>query len=114
MRGSVSLTIKKNDFRKIAGAMPNKTSAVIRKTAFDIITIATPNTPVETGFLRNSASVQMESEFLAIVMWAAHYARFQEFGTRWIAPKLFATGAAESVRPGFVSAMKQMLAGLGG
>lgn len=92
--------------------MPSRTSAIIRKTAFDIIALSTPLTPFETGFLRGSATVEMQGELLAFVYWAAAYAKYQEFGTRWIAPKLFATTAAEQVRPGFIRAMESMLQGL--
>lgn len=112
MRPVVTVKIKRNDFKKIAGTMPRKTQSVVRKTAFDIITAAAPATPVLTGFLRGSASVLTPSDFEAVIFWAAHYAAYQEFGTRWIAPKLFATGAAEQVRPQYVRAMENMLAEL--
>lgn len=112
MRGNISVEIKKNDFKKIAGEMPRKTSAVVRKTAFDILRLSIPNTPVDTSFLRNSASVIQESEFSMLIYWAAHYAAYQEFGTRWIQPKLFATTAAETVRPLYAKALADMLQSL--
>lgn len=112
MATGISLEIKKNDFARLSGKLPRETSAIISKAAFDVITLATPKTPVDTGFLRNSATVAMENDFLAIVTWAAEYAAYQEFGTRSIAPRLFATGGAEQVRPEFTQAMKQMLKGL--
>lgn len=113
MQPGISIGVKKNDFEKIARGMPAKTSAVVRKTAFDILALSIPRTPVDTGFLRNSASVSA-TDTEAAIHWAAHYAAFQEFGTRYIAPRLFATSAAEAVRPGYVQAMKQMLSALGG
>jgi hypothetical protein len=113
VKGSVSITVKKNLFPKIAAALPDLTSMVVEKTLNDVIVAATPLTPVDTSFLRNSAAVFMESSLTGYVMWAAHYAKFQEFGTRYIAPRLFATGGAEAVRPQFIRAMEAMLAGLG-
>lgn len=52
--------------------------------------------PVKTGFLRSTIYAKLLSfipgsqRFLQIVIGAwAHYARFQEFGTRHIAPRMF-------------------------
>lgn len=108
MKAELSVEIKKNDFEKIARNLPYKTSLVVRKTAFDILRLSVPRTPVLTSFLRNSASVSW-TETQAAIFWAASYAIYQEFGTRYIAPKLFATSAVEEVKPFFIEAMKQLL-----
>jgi HK97 gp10 family phage protein len=111
MKATLTLEIKKNDFEKLAKQLPNKTSVVVRKTAMDILAYSVPETPIDTGFLRNSASVSYNAT-QASVHWAAEYAIYQEFGTRYFEGKLFATHAVAKVEPLFVEAMKQLLESL--
>jgi HK97 gp10 family phage protein len=119
VKPSVTVTIKKNDFKKKADAYPGKVSRIVRKTAFDLLERATPNVPVDTGFLRNSGGVRVGrgmfgmfggsgSETSAEVYWSAFYAIYQEFGTRYIAPNFFATNAARDVRGAFVAALESL------
>lgn len=122
MNAAVTLEIKKNDFPKLAKDFPFKVSIIVRKTANDILFEANANAPRDTGYMAGSSSVQFgkgifgmgaagDSVTSAIVYWPAHYAAYQEFGTRYIIPKLFATNAAAMMRPIFISAMKSLIKG---
>lgn len=102
----ISVTVKKNEFHNAARNYPGKVNAVCRRTGFGIIRAAAPNTPVDTGFLRTAVTVVEFNQTLIGVYWSAFYAIYQEFGTRYIAGKFFATGAAEQNRWPFVEAIK--------
>jgi hypothetical protein len=108
---SVSIEIKKNEFKKIIQKYPGLVSQVIRKTAQDIITFAAPLTPVDTGYLRMAVTTVVFSEFLVGVYWSANYAVYQNYGTRYIAGHFFADKATEQARSPFIEAIKaiQML-----
>jgi hypothetical protein len=58
---------------------------------------------VETGFLKNSKEITDDS-----VHWLAPYAADQDKGTVHIPPTLFATHAADVVRPQWVAALSQI------
>jgi hypothetical protein len=104
---SVTVIIKKNEFKKKANAYPGKVSRIVRKTAFDILADANTETPYDTGFLAGSASISV-ADTQASIHWAAFYAMYQEFGTRYIAPVLFATRAADRHRPLFIAALETL------
>jgi len=102
----ISVTVKKNDFFDAARNYPGKVNTVCRRTGFGIIRAAAPNTPVDTGFLRMAVTVVEFNTTLIGVYWTAFYAIYQEFGTRYISGKFFATNAAEQNRWPFVQAIK--------
>lgn len=105
-----TVTIKFNRFPEIAAAMPEKTKAVVAKTAFDVEAHAKNVVPVDTGALKNSISTEFENDGLtAIIAPHMEYAAFVEYGTRRMSAQPYMTPAAEAVRPAFIGAMKQML-----
>lgn len=106
--GTISIEVRKNDFKKAANAYPGKVSQVIRKTGNDIIRFAAPNTPVDTGFLRMAVTIVSFNELLIGVYWSAFYAVYQELGTRYIPGKFFATGAAEQATQPYIEAIKRI------
>lgn len=103
---TISIEVIKNDFNKAAKNYPGKVSEVVKKTGYDIITFAAPNTPVDTGFLRLAVTVVIYSATLIGVYWSAFYALYQELGTRYIQGKFFATKATDQARQPFIEAIK--------
>jgi len=87
--------------------MPARLNAAVKditKTAlFQVVAIADPLTPVDTGFLKSAKEITDDS-----VHWLADYAAYQDKGTVHIAPRLFATTAAERVRPQWILALRQI------
>lgn len=104
----IAVSIKFNKFAKIAAAYPKKVSRVVRKTGFDVLAYATPFVPVDTGALRNSGQVEVETDTFVIVSWTAEYAIYQNFGTRFISGKFFANKGATGAKPGFIEAMQSI------
>ncbi len=111
--------IKFNKFSQIAASLPTKVGEVVRKAAFDILARGSAYAPVKTSYLRNSGGVRVGGSMGGIfsggaatsaeVFWSAHYAIYQNFGTRFIAPVLFANRAASEVAPSFIAAMKSLV-----
>ena len=109
-----TVTIKFNRFPEIAAALPEKTTTVVAKTAFDVQAHAQNVVPVDTGNLKNSIATSFENDGLtAIVAPHTEYAAYVEFGTRRMSAQPYMTPAAERVRPVFIAAMKKMLAEIG-
>lgn len=108
-KGTIRVEIKKNDFKKKAEAYPKKVSVIVRKTITDIQRLADPETPIDTGFLRTFKFVEFsDNGTKGTIHWIAAYALYQEFGTRFIAPKLFATRAVAAAKPNFIAALKSL------
>lgn len=107
---SVTISVTFNRFPEIAAALPEQTSAVVRKASFDVEAHAKNRVPVDTGALKNSISTEFEDRGLTgIIAPHTEYATFVEFGTRRMSAQPYMTPAAEAVMPAFVAAMKQML-----
>jgi hypothetical protein len=65
--------------------------------------IADPLTPVDTGALKSAKEITDTS-----IHWLADYAAYQNIGTVHIAPRLFATTAADRVKPQWIRALSQI------
>ena len=107
---SVTISVTFDRFPEIAATMPERTSQVVRKAAFDIEGQAKNRVPVDTGALKNSISTEFEDGGLTgIIAPHMEYATFVEFGTKRMSAQPYMLPAAEAVAPAFVQAMKQML-----
>lgn len=107
---SVTISVTFDRFPEIAATMPERTSQVVRKAAFDIEGQAKNRAPVDTGALKNSISTEFEDGGLTgIIAPHVEYATYVEFGTRRMSAQPYMTPAAEAVAPAFVGAMRQML-----
>lgn len=82
----------------------------VRKAAFDIEAIAKTKAPVDTGALRNSIGADFTASdgLTAMVGPTVNYAKYQEFGTRYITPQPFMGPAADIVGPQFEQAMAEI------
>lgn len=123
-----TIVISFNHFPEIAAALPDETSQVVRKVAFDVEAEAKMLVPVDTGNLKNSIRMVMEPDAIEAVVdiepgktppgktsttTSAEYAPYVEFGTHKMGAQPFMTPAAEMNQPKFESAMKQLLQRLG-
>ncbi len=119
-----TIVISFNHFPEIAAALPDETSAVVRKVAFDVEASAKMLVPVDTGNLKNSIRMAMDNDGLGATVdiepghtppgrnsttTSAEYAPLVEFGEKGRPGKPFMTPAAEMNQPKFESAMKQLL-----
>lgn len=93
-------------FNKFPG-MPARLTAADRdirtKWAFDVRAGSVPLTPVDTGALVNNVQVEPGS-----VHWLQDYAGYQNGGTIFVAPKLFAQHGVELATPGATAAYRQL------
>jgi len=80
----------------------------VYKAAFDIEGQAKAVVPVDTGFLKNSISVEPAGDLTAYVGPHAEYSVHVEYGTSRSRAQPYMRPAAERVRPAFIEAMKQI------
>lgn len=119
MNGTLVIEVRFNKFQAIAAGMPAKVSVIVRKAASDILARGRAYTPVGlTGNLQNNTGIRAGgglggmfggSGMSLEIFWAAFYAIYVNFGTRFMAPRLFANRAASEVAPGFIAAMKSLV-----
>ncbi len=124
-----------NHFNQIADALPQVLSQVVRKTAFDGLGhmqgFIRSNGQIDTGFMVNSGYVvtseestyqgganalpeipKAENPTTAYIAWAAFYAFFQNYGTRFMPGRPFVEPGIEATRPGFEAACRAIEAKL--
>lgn len=87
-----------NLFPQIVIALPGATGAVVRKVAAAVQTEAKDRAAVDTGFMRDSIHIKMQSETEALVIAGAYYSIYVEMGTRHMAAQPFMAPAADAVR----------------
>jgi hypothetical protein len=100
---SVTVTLISNRLPAMPAHLNAAVKDITKKALFQVVATADPRTPVETGFLKNSKEITDDS-----VHWLAPYAADQDKGTVHIPPTLFATHAADVVRPQWVAALSQI------
>lgn len=95
---------------KLPDASSNLRTAVndvIDKFITDVDSLATPNVPVDTGKLKNSKEVEL-GDLNGKIAWTAEYAAFVNDGTRYMAPRPFASDAVAKAQPNLQEALKQV------
>lgn len=123
------ITVKYNNFAKIAAALPKATGVIVKKTAFDLLAASQSSMEgqksghmygahqasapgeapaVQTGYLKGSQFVEMDTDTTAIVGVGAEYGIHLEFGTVKMMARPFLRPAAEKVRAPFVYAMSKL------
>lgn len=100
---SVTVTITSNKLPPMPARLNAAVKDITKKALFDVVAIADPMTPVDTGHLKSAKEITDTA-----VHWLANYAAYQNMGTVHIAPRLFATTAAERVRPQWIAALRQI------
>lgn len=96
------------DLTQAATRVQLGSATIVRKTALDCEAIAKSFCPVDTGALRNSIGVDMESPSRAVVGPTMEYGPYVEFGTYRMAPRAFIGPAVDRVEPGFITALTKL------
>ena len=108
---SKTQVVLKSDIPAIQRNLPGRVSEVVRKAAYDVAAVSATNTPVDTGYLKNSLFVEMDTPVEATVGYTAEYAHYIEAGHhtrsgRYIPGRYMLTGAVNKVAPAFLAAIK--------
>lgn len=106
--GSISIIIDLKG-AKLSAKAQRLAELATEKAAFDIEGHAKTMAPVDTGFLMSSI-VASGAGLGWRVDAGAHYAIYQEFGTRHMAARPFFIPAIETVRPTYIAAMAKIAA----
>lgn len=105
--------VLRSDIPKIAAQAKGRARLVVIKTIADIKAHAQTNCPVDTGQLRASIYGRTEGALSGRVFTGTEYAEYVEYGTTKMGAQPFLSPAAETVRPAFIAAMGQIVAGGG-
>lgn len=97
-----------NNFDRIAASLPKVASQIVRKTAFEIETVAKGRVAVDTGTLKASITTHVDGPAHAVVGTGVEYATFVEYGTRHMAAQPYLIPAAEQARPKFLDACRRI------
>lgn len=105
---NVDIVVKFNHLPLVPAQLEQAAAEVTNRALQTVIAIADPLTPVDTGDLKNLKEITMAApgSQTGIVHWTVDYALYQDKGTVFIAPRLFATTGAEHARPQWVAGMK--------
>ena len=93
---------------EIVKKFPDLASAVVKKTASDIVADAQHEAPVRTGNLKNSIKMKMETDHRAVINVGAEYGAFVEFGTRKMPAHPFLRPAVNDNKKKFLEAMRKI------
>jgi hypothetical protein len=97
------VVIHSNRCPAIAARFEPAVRDITQAAVFQVVARADPATPVDTGNLKNNKSIGPD-----FVHWHAAYAAFVDKGTVRMAPRLFATNAANTVFPEWTAALAQI------
>lgn len=100
---SVTVVVRENHFPGMTGRLTVADRDIRMKWALDVRAASIPYTPVDTGALVNNVEVGVGS-----VHWVQDYAAYQNMGTVYIAPKLFANHGVDVATPGAMAAYRQL------
>jgi HK97 gp10 family phage protein len=108
MTKDFDIVIKYDHFDELARKAKGAVRDIVRKAAFDVEANAKNVVPVDTGNLKNSIDVEMESDTTAVIGPHTEYAAYVEFGTMNMPAQPYMTPAAEAVKPAYMEAMRQL------
>lgn len=111
MRYEVTYEIRKNDLPKIASNLQQGADDAIAEAVLMLVRMADPNTPVDTGNLKNNKTINTGSGGQGFVHWHAEYAGFVHNGTRYMAGRPFIMQAVQQVWPLYQKAIADLAKG---
>jgi hypothetical protein len=100
---TVTVDVRVNKFPGMPARLAAADRDIRTKWAFDVRAASAPYTPVDTGALVNNVQVEAGS-----VHWLQDYAAYQNMGTVFVTPKLFANHGVDVATPGAVAAYRQL------
>lgn len=130
MNLTIRLTVDTRKLETLGPQARARASQIVRKTAYDIVgraqadmsraksgrmygahrASAPGESPaVDTGALKASIAVEMDTPVRAIVNVGAEYGLYLELGTRWMAARPFLRPAVQALRQAFAQAMRQVV-----
>lgn len=111
MRMTATIEVKRNDFPKIAKGLRSGADEIQAQTILMIVQTADPQTPVDTGNLKNNKTIETGGGGQpGFIHWHAAYAWFVHNGTSRMPARPFAASAAAQVWPLFQTAMQELCA----
>jgi hypothetical protein len=101
---SLEFVIKFDHTPRVAPNARRFAAAALNTAVMTTIQVADPLTPVDTGLLKGNKAIVVASagSLEASVDWVQEYGVYQNFGTRFIAPKLFANQGVQAAEHGLV------------
>jgi HK97 gp10 family phage protein len=99
-----SIKVNKNKLPQLPQIINDLMADAITKAAGDIVAHADPNTPVDTGHLKNDKEIEVDG-LSGKVHWKSDYALYVHEGTRYRPSQPFAADAAEKVAPSLAQAL---------
>lgn len=111
MRYEVRYEIRKNDLPKIASGLEQGAQDAVAEAVLLLVRFADPNTPVDTGNLKNNKTINTGSNGQGFVHWHAEYAGFVHNGTRYMAARPFIAEAVAQVWPLYQKAISDLAKG---
>ena len=102
----LSVTIAYNHFSKIAKGLEQGAQDVVAETVLMLVAMADPQTPVDTGNLKNNKDINPKDGY---VHWLAPYTGFVNNGTRYMAARPFIDSSVAQVTPLFIKAMDDLV-----
>lgn len=102
-----TIRINLNKLGDVAAKLPEVIDTAITKFVLDVDAHATSETPVDTGYLMNSKTIELEPGH-GQISWGADYAGYVHDGTRYMAARPFAADAVEKVEPALRAALSNL------
>jgi len=98
-----------NHFPELAALLEPVLAEIVSETADEVQQSAQANAPVETGYLRDSITVEDgESSTEKVVVVGADYGVYVEFGTRHMTAEPYLTPAAEAAQAVFEEKLSEL------
>lgn len=99
-----------SDFQRAESSIDKKVKQEVKRATAETTRLAQHHAPVDTGYLKRSIIMELlNNGFIGYICANAHYAPYQEFGTRFMAAQPFMGPAVKKTRPEFMADMKKLL-----
>lgn len=109
-KGFKGLDRMMSDFQRAESEIDRKAKYEVKRASAETTRLAQHHAPVDTGYLRRSIIMELlNNGFIGYICAYAHYAPYQEFGTRFMAAQPFMGPAVMKTRPEFMANMKKLL-----
>lgn len=102
-----TIIVRKNKLPILDEIIEATVADAIAKTVYDVVAYADPNTPVDTGTLKNNKEIET-TPTQGRVHWKAEYALYVHEGTRHMPAAPFASDAVEKAAPALEEAIREL------
>ena len=98
-----------NRLPQLSAMLQARAEQIVSKTVYDVEAQAKTVVPVDTGNLKKSISTELVKPLEGVVSTGVEYAEYVEYGTSKMAAQPYMTPAAETVKPAWHAAWRQLL-----